>query len=119
MTLRLPSILKNTQRTHHPFVLIQSSACASAASLLHEVAGPKSNRKGRLVILCALHAPSTFLNDISNNDIVIDWSTNIPGYCSSLNTADDKLKDIERILGAGTFDSKEHFKPRLNASREA
>jgi len=103
MKLRLPSILKDTQRTHHQFVLVQSSACASSLPLLREIAAARSNGKGKLVILCTLFEPAVFLDRVGNDDTIVDWSANIPGYSGDINTAENRLKCIEEILKSGVF----------------
>ncbi|KIM85277.1 hypothetical protein PILCRDRAFT_96413 [Piloderma croceum F 1598] len=83
MPLLLPSILANSQRSHHPFLLLQSSSAQSCVQVLRSVINHRSHKNTtRLILLCFLHPSLSLLAETKQGHQieVHDYTDKVPGY---------------------------------------
>ena len=104
--LFLPSILTHSQRSHHPFILLQSSAAQSCLPLLRKVinGGPGAKRVHTLVF-CFLHPYSSLIDErnlVARGGTIeaFDHTGSIPGYADSWK---DPCGIILEAVEAGEF----------------
>ena len=86
MSLLLPSILIHSQRPHHPFILLQSSAAQSCLPLLRKVINAEPGAKRvHTLLFCFLHPYSSLIDERNGGETIeaFDHTGNIPGYTDS------------------------------------
>jgi elongator complex protein 5 len=103
MSLLLSSILSNSQRSHQPFLLLQSSTAQSCLPVLRKIIHQESHKNAakqtHTLLLCFLHAPSSLIDETNlqsqgNKIDVLDYTDKVPGY-------DDSWADpLEETLNA-------------------
>lgn len=90
MPFLLSSIFANSQRPHHPFLLLQSSTAQSCIPILRKLINLDphniSSKRSRTLLFCFLFPPSSLLEDNAilasqgGTVEVFDYTTNVPGY---------------------------------------
>src|ERR1700736_992784 len=109
MSLLLPSILANSQRSHRPFLLLQSSTAQSCLPVLRKIIHQWSHRDQdgaeqiHTMLLCFLHPPSSLTDETSllsrsGKFDVLDYTDKVPEYDDSWT---DPREDILHAIKAG------------------
>ncbi|RSH81395.1 hypothetical protein EHS25_006927 [Saitozyma podzolica] len=93
----LSAVLDNAQVPHQGLVLIGDAPAFSGLPLFREILRRATSRDAPVLLICALHPPSTILPfSFLPSTKVLDLTDSIPGYSS-----DEAWSDVqERILGA-------------------
>ena len=105
MPLLLPSILANSQRSHHPLRLLQSSSAQSCLQVLRSVINHQSHTNTtRLILLCFLHPSSSLLDETEQGHqiAVHDYTDKVAGY-DDFGTFLDPRDDVLQAVKAGEY----------------
>ncbi|KAI0043208.1 hypothetical protein FA95DRAFT_1584187 [Auriscalpium vulgare] len=91
MTLLLPAIISNTSRPHHPFVVIESSACQSGLSIVRAILN-RDKSTGLVLLFCFLYLPSSLVHDPEREGLrVFDRTGVIPGFSENWKDPSDSI----------------------------
>jgi len=108
MALLLSSIYPNSQRSHQPFILLQSSIAQSCLPVLRKIINNEphkiASKQIHTLLLCFLQPPSRLIDDSnllsrSGKIDVLDYTDKIPGYDDSWT---DPCEDILRAVRAAS-----------------
>ncbi|ETW87262.1 hypothetical protein HETIRDRAFT_469158 [Heterobasidion irregulare TC 32-1] len=104
MSLHLPSIISNSFRPHHPFLILESSLVQSCLPILRAIVAQKGS-KGHTLLFCLLHPPSSLVDDParlqSENLKVFDRTHCVPEYDDDYVDPRDFILDVVKAAPPG------------------